>query len=53
MKNSINSDVILDTNSKSEVLNYLAVTIKEFIKSQEQLKRTVKEELDKSKSGMK
>jgi hypothetical protein len=53
MKNSINRDVILDTNSKSEVLNYLAVTIKEFIKSQEQLKRTVKEELDKSKSGMK
>jgi len=53
MKNSINRDVILDTNSKSEVLNYLAVTIKEFIKSQEQLKRTVKEELDKSRSGMK
>jgi hypothetical protein len=53
MKNSINSDVILDTNSKSEVLNYLAVTIREFIKSQEQLKRTVKEELDKSRSGMK
>lgn len=53
MKNSINSDVILDTNSKSEVLNYLAVTIREFIKSQEQLKRTVKEELEKSKSGMK
>ena len=53
LRNSILNDAILDSKGRQEVLTYLAVTIREFNNSQNQLQRTVKEELEKSRSGLK
>ena len=52
LRNSILNDAILDSKGRQEVLTYLAVTIREFNNSQNQLQRTTKEELEKSRSEM-